>query len=98
MPNPARNHTVRRVGLAAAAILLFGCAGPLKLGFPRRPPGSDVALPPSTTEVLVDAALGCANPVDTKSGAGARDVATCRKATGDTIPDTKQPPPPTKTP
>jgi hypothetical protein len=96
MPNRATSHNLRAAGVAAALIMLSGCGvGP----FPRRRPGSDITLPPATSDWLIEAALGCATPVVTKGAAGARDVATCRKATGDTVPDPKQsPPPPTKTP
>ncbi len=83
------------VCLLLALVALTGCGvGP----FPRRRPGSDVTLPPSTAEWLIEAALGCATAAAVNGVAGARDVATCRKATGDTVPDSKGPTPPTKTP
>jgi hypothetical protein len=96
MPKELTSQNLRAACLAAALILLSGCGvGP----FPRRRPGSDMTLPPSTTDWLIEAALGCASPVGTKGVGGAREVAICQKATGDTVPDPKQtPPPPTKTP
>jgi hypothetical protein len=92
----ATARTLRGAGLAGALILLSGCGvGP----FPRRRPGSDVTLPPPTSEWLLEAVLGCATSVVTKTPAGARDVTICRTATGDTVPDPKQgPTPPAKTP
>ena len=82
---------LRRAGLAAALLALAGCGvGP----FPRRVPGSDVTLPPSTGEWLLGSLVGCAAPVVTKGVAGARDAAaTCRTATGDTVPDLRGPAP-----
>jgi len=89
-----RSH-LGRAALALALVASTACGvGP----FPRRRAGSDITLPPSTTEWLIEAALKCATPVKADGAAGARDVAVCRKSTGDTVPNPTAPLPPAKTP
>jgi len=89
------NYRLARPALLLALVASTACGvGP----FPRRRAGSDITLPPSTTDWLIEAALKCANPVKADGSAAARDVALCRKSTGDTVPDPKAPPPPAKTP
>jgi hypothetical protein len=88
---------IRRLGVAVTALVLVGgCVG----GFPRRVRGSDITLPQSTGNFLLQALLDCASEIGDKSLAPARDGATCRTATGDTVPNTRGPvtPPPTKVP
>jgi hypothetical protein len=80
---PSQNDA-RRIGLAAAALVIVAaCVGP----FPRRVPGSDMTLPRSTGTWLLESLIDCANQTAQSGLAPARDGATCRMATGDTVPD-----------